>query len=111
MHRDMDRCHLTSAQSCGSRRSASPASLSVWGRTGTWSCSPLGASRGHSHRFQLERKEGTSAADTAEGRLMFDGATTHGDLGKSNWCWSRDDEQKAAAIMQNRILISNVLFN
>lgn len=52
VHRD--RCHFTSAQSCGSQRSAAPASLSAWGRTGTWSCSPLGVSRGRSHQFQLE---------------------------------------------------------
>lgn len=54
VHRDMDRCHLTSAQSCGSQQSAAPTSLSAWGRTGTWSCSPLGVSRGHSHQFQLD---------------------------------------------------------
>lgn len=50
----MDRCHLTSAQSCGSQQFAAPTSLSAWGRTGTWSCSPLGVSRGHGHQFQLD---------------------------------------------------------
>lgn len=56
----LHRFHLTSAQSCGSQQSAAPTSLSAWEKTGTWSCSPLGVSRGHSHQFQLEngkRKE------------------------------------------------------
>lgn len=57
--RDLDRCHLTSAQSCGSLRSAAPVFQSVWGRTGTWSCSPQDVCQGRSHRFQLQqpRKE------------------------------------------------------
>lgn len=65
-----DRCHLTSAQSCGSQQSAAPISLSAWGRTGTWSCSPLGVCQGRSHQFQLENWR----KDTAKERstLMFD---------------------------------------
>lgn len=63
----MDRCQHTSAQSCGCQQSAAPTSLSALGRTGTWSCSPLGVCRGHSHQFQLEN----GRKDAAKERLTY----------------------------------------
>lgn len=52
----MDKCHLTSAQSYESQQSVAPASLSAWGKIGTWSSNPLGVSQDHSHQFQLENE-------------------------------------------------------
>jgi len=47
----------TSAPTCGSPQSSSPASPSVWGRTGTWSCSLPGASPGRSRRSRLRETD------------------------------------------------------
>lgn len=44
---------LTSTPSCGFLQFAARAFPSAWGRTGTWSCTLPGASRGHSLRSQL----------------------------------------------------------
>ena len=45
---------LTSALSCAGLQSGAPASPSVSGKTGIWSCNLQDASRGRSHRSQLE---------------------------------------------------------
>lgn len=45
---------LTSAQSCVYLRSGAPASQSVSGKNGIWSCNLQDASRGRNHRSQLE---------------------------------------------------------
>lgn len=57
VHKDLDGCHLTSAQSCESQLFGAPTSLSAWGRTGTWSYSPQGVSQDRNHQFQLKQNK------------------------------------------------------